>query len=138
MELSKLFNCFNKNNKLENLKKEVDELKKICNSQQNPIHMETTKITSDHNLKKELTDKLNDNNTDILTKIVFLKEEIQRLDKKVQDLEINLVSSDNYCIIDNKIGGNTSSDESSSDEENSRENNNSIDNLEIIDGAVAI
>lgn len=126
MELSKLFNCFNKNNKLENLKKEVDELKKICNSQKNPIHMETTKITSDHNLKKELTDKLNDNNTDILTKIVFLKEEIQRLDKKVQDLEINLVSSDNYCIIDNKIGGNTSSDESNSDDDQLS------DNIEII------
>lgn len=138
MELSKIFNCFNKNNKIESLKREVDELRKICNSQNNPIHMETTKITSDHDLKKELTDKLDDNNTDILTKIVFLKEEIQRLDKKVQDLEINLVSSDNYCIIDNKIGGNTSSDESSSDEENSRENNNSSDSLEIIDSVVAI
>ena len=128
MELSKLFNCFNKNknNKLESLKREVDELRKICNSQKNPIHMETTKITSDHNLKKELTDKLNDNNTDILTKIVFLKEEIQRLDKKVQDLEINLVSSDNYCIIDNKIGGNTSSDESNSDDDQLS------DNIEII------
>tara|TARA_Y100000389_G_C17432030_1_gene503255 strand:+ start:338 stop:754 length:417 start_codon:yes stop_codon:yes gene_type:complete len=138
MELSKIFNCFNKNNKIESLKREVDELRKICNSQNNPIHMETTKITSEHDLKKELTDKLDDNNTDILTKIVFLKEEIQRLDKKVQDLEINLVSSDNYCIIDNKIGGNTSSDESSSDEENSRENNNSSDSLEIIDSVVAI
>lgn len=138
MELSKIFNCFNKNNKIESLKREVNELRKICNSHNNPIHIETTKITSEHDLKKELTDKLDDNNTDILTKIVFLKEEIQRLDKKVQDLEINLVSSDNYCIIDNKIGGNTSSDESSSDEENSRENNNSSDSLEIIDSVVAI
>ena len=126
MELSKIFNCFNKNNKLESLKREVDELRKICNSQKNPIHMETTKITSEYELKKELTDKLDDNNTDILTKIVFLKEEIQRLDKKVQDLEINLVSSDNYCIIDNKIGGNTSSDESSSDDDQLS------DNIEII------
>ena len=88
--------------------------------------METTKITSEYELKKELTDKLDDNNTDILTKIVFLKEEIQRLDKKVQDLEINLVSSDNYCIIDNKIGGNTSSDESNSDDDQLS------DNIEII------
>ncbi len=126
MELSKIFNCFNKNNKLESLKREVDELRKICNSQKNPIHMETTKITSEYELKKELTDKLDDNNTDILTKIVFLKEEIQRLDKKVQDLEINLVSSDNYCIIDNKIGGNTSSDESNSDDDQLS------DNIEII------
>jgi len=124
--LSKIFNCFNKNNKLESLKREVDELRKICNSQKNPIHMETTKITSEYELKKELTDKLDDNNTDILTKIVFLKEEIQRLDKKVQDLEINLVSSDNYCIIDNKIGGNTSSDESNSDDDQLS------DNIEII------
>lgn len=129
MDLSKIFNCFNKNHQLESLKKEVDELRQICNSQNNPIHMETTKINSEPDLKKELTDKLDDNNTDILTKIVFLKEEIQRLDTKVRDLEINLVSSDNYCIIDNRLGGNTSSEEISSDEEN----NNSSDSLEIID-----
>ena len=121
MDFSKIFNCFNKNNQFENLKREVDELKQICNAQKNPIHIEATEITSEPDIKKELTDKINNNNTDILTKIIFLKEEIQRLDKNVQDLEINIISSDNYCIIDNRIGGNTSSgeDPSSSDEEHS-------------------
>ena len=111
MELIKILNCFNKNTKIENLRKEIEELKLLYNNQKNPIHMETTNITSNVNLKKELTDKLNENNTDILTKIVFLKEEIQRLDNKIKDLEVNIVSSDNYCIIDNKIGGNTTSDD---------------------------
>ena len=46
---------------------------------------------------------------------------MQKLDSKIKELEVNLSSKENYCIIDNRLGGSTS-DDSDSDSNNSPKN----------------
>ena len=119
MDISKIFNCFQNTKEINKLRQEIDQLKQNNTShQQNPIHMSASNIDDLHKMRTDINKRLEDQNTDVLTKIVFLKEEIQRLDKKVKDLEVNLTSSDNYCIIENRLGGDTSSsgDDSNDDE----------------------
>lgn len=119
MDISKIFNCFQNTKEINKLRQEIDQLKQNNTShQQNPIHMSASNVDDLHKMRTDINKRLEDQNTDVLTKIVFLKEEIQRLDKKVKDLEVNLTSGDNYCIIDNRLGGDTSSsgDDSNDDE----------------------
>ena len=119
MDISKIFNCFQNTKEINKLRQEIDQLKQNNTShQQNPIHMSASNVDDLHKMRTDINKRLEDQNTDVLTKIVFLKEEIQRLDKKVKDLEVNLTSSDNYCIIENRLGGDTSSsgDDSNDDE----------------------
>ena len=119
MDISKIFNCFQNTKEINKLRQEIDQLKQNNRShQQNPIHMSASNVDDLHKMRTDINKRLEDQNTDVLTKIVFLKEEIQRLDKKVKDLEVNLTSSDNYCIIENRLGGDTSSsgDDSNDDE----------------------
>ena len=119
MDISKIFNCFQNTKEINKLRQEIDQLKQNNTShQQNPIHMSASNVDDLHKMRTDINKRLEDQNTDVLTKIVFLKEEIQRLDKKVKDLEVNLTSGDNYCIIENRLGGDTSSsgDDSNDDE----------------------
>ena len=119
MDISKIFNCFQNTKEINKLRQEIDQLKQNNTShQQNPIHMSASNIDDLQKMRTDINKRLEDQNTDVLTKIVFLKEEIQRLDKKVKDLEVNLTSGDNYCIIENRLGGDTSSsgDDSNDDE----------------------
>ena len=112
--LRKCLSCFKyHNNEIYELKKEVEELKKNNIQSKNPLHS----ITREAIEIKKLDQKVDEQNIDVLTKIVYLKEEIQRLDSKVKELEVSLNSSDNYCIIENKLGGDTS-DDNTSDEDN--------------------
>tara|TARA_Y100001958_G_C21226595_1_gene552055 strand:- start:376 stop:756 length:381 start_codon:yes stop_codon:yes gene_type:complete len=110
----KYFKCYqnHKSKNLKELQKDIDEIKTHIGIQKNPIHLKIERIN-------ELDKKIDDNNVDILTKIVYLKEEMQKIDTKIKELEINLNSKDNYCIIDNRMD-NTSSDDS--DSENSPKN----------------
>ena len=115
--LKKYFTCipcmsYIRNKDFEELKKTVDDMKKNNTTQVNPL----CDISRESIAIKKLDQKVEDQNIDVLTKIVFLKEEIQRLDKKVKDLEVTFNSSDHYCMIDNKLGG-TTSDDSNSDNE---------------------
>lgn len=119
MDISKIFNCFQNTKEINKLRQEIDQLKQNNTShQQNPIHMSASNVDDLQKMRTDINKRLEDQNTDVLTKIVFLKEEIQRLDKKVKDLEVNLTSGDNYCIIENRLGGDTSSsgDDSNDDE----------------------
>lgn len=119
MDISKIFNCFQNTKEINKLRQEIDQLKQNNTPHQhNPIHMSASNIDDLHKMRTDINKRLEDQNTDVLTKIVFLKEEIQRLDKKVKDLEVNLTSGDNYCIIENRLGGDTSSsgDDSNDDE----------------------
>jgi hypothetical protein len=104
----KYFQCY-KNKELTQIKKDLDDIKKKIGIQENPIHIKIERIN-------DLDKKIDDNNIDILTKILYLKEEMQKLDSKIKELELNLTSKDNYCIIDNRLGGSTSEDNDSSDE----------------------
>ena len=127
MDISKIFNCFQNTKEINKLRQEIDQLKQNNTShQQNPIHMSASNVDDLHKMRTDINKRLEDQNTDVLTKIVFLKEEIQRLDKKVKDLEVNLTSSDNYCIIENRLGGDTSSsgDDSNDDEVDKNNKNN--------------
>ena len=127
MDISKIFNCFQNTKEINKLRQEIDQLKQNNTShQQNPIHMSASNVDDLHKMRTDINKRLEDQNTDVLTKIVFLKEEIQRLDKKVKDLEVNLTSGDNYCIIENRLGGDTSSsgDDSNDDEVDKNNKNN--------------
>ena len=71
--LEKYFSCF-RNNEILNIRKDLDDIKKI-GIQDNPIHEKIERLN-------ELDKKIDDNNVDILTKILYLKEEMQKLDTK--------------------------------------------------------
>jgi len=109
----KYFKCF-KSKDLKDMQKDIDEIKTQLGIQKNPIHLKIERLN-------ELDKKIDDTNIDILTKIVYLKEEMQKLDSKIKELEVNLSSKENYCIIDNRLGGSTS-DDSDSDINNSPKN----------------
>ena len=109
----KYFKCF-KSKDLKDMQKDIDDIKTQLGIQKNPIHIKIERLN-------ELDKKIDDTNVDILTKILYLKEEMQKLDSKIKELEVNLSSKDNYCIIDNRLGGSTS-DDSDSDSNNSPKN----------------
>ena len=111
--IKKCLSCFKyHNSEIYELKKDIEELKKNNIQSKNPLHT----ITREGIEIKKLDQKVDEQNIDILTKIVYLKEEIQRLDSKVKQLEVSLNSSDNYCIIENKLGGDTSEDNTSDED----------------------
>ncbi len=109
----KYFKCF-KSKDLKEMQKDIDDIKTQLGIQKNPIHIKIERLN-------ELDKKIDDTNVDILTKILYLKEEMQKLDSKIKELEVNLSSKENYCIIDNRMGGSTS-DDSDSDSNNSPKN----------------
>ena len=109
----KYFKCF-KSKDLKDMQKDIDDIKTQLGIQKNPIHLKIERLN-------ELDKKIDDTGVDILTKIVYLKEEMQKLDSKIKELEVNLSSKENYCIIDNRMGGSTS-DDSDSDSNNSPKN----------------
>ena len=130
--IKKCLSCFKyHNSEIYELKKDIEELKKNNIQSKNPLHT----ITREGIEIKKLDQKVDEQNIDILTKIVYLKEEIQRLDSKVKELEVSLNSSDNYCIIENKLGGDTSedntSDEDTTDTVAEKKKNNEVDREEL-------
>ena len=130
--IKKCLSCFKyHNSEIYELKKDIEELKKNNIQSKNPLHT----ITREGIEIKKLDQKVDEQNIDILTKIVYLKEEIQRLDSKVKQLEVSLNSSDNYCIIENKLGGDTSedntSDEDTIDTATEKKKNNDVDRDEL-------
>ena len=130
--IKKCLSCFKyHNSEIYELKKDIEELKKNNIQSKNPLHT----ITREGIEIKKLDQKVDEQNIDILTKIVYLKEEIQRLDSKVKELEVSLNSSDNYCIIENKLGGDTSedntSDEDTIDTVAEKKKNNDVDRDEL-------
>ena len=112
----KYFKCYQnfKSNDLKDMQKDIDDIKTQLGIQKNPIHIKIERL-------HELDKKIDDTGVDILTKIVYLKEEMQKLDSKIKELEVNLSNKENYCIIDNRLGGSTSED-SDSDSNNSPKN----------------
>jgi hypothetical protein len=109
----KYFKCY-KSKDLKDMQKDIDDIKTQLGIQKNPIHIKIERLN-------ELDKKIDDTNVDILTKILYLKEEMQKLDSKIKELEVNLSNKENYCIIDNRLGGSTSED-SDSDSNNSPKN----------------
>jgi hypothetical protein len=105
----KYFQCY-KNKELFELKNDMDEIKKKIGIQCNPIHETIDRISI-------LDKKIDDTNIDILTKIVYLKEELQNITTKLVGLEQDYNNKDNYCIIGTKMIGTTgtTSDDSDSD-----------------------
>ena len=99
----KYFKCYQnfKSNDLKDMQKDIDDIKTQLGIQKNPIHIKIERL-------HELDKKIDDTGVDILTKIVYLKEEMQKLDSKIKELEVNLSNKENYCIIDNRLGGSTS------------------------------
>jgi len=112
----KYFKCYQnfKSKDLKDMQKDIDDIKTQLGIQKNPIHIKIERL-------HELDKKIDDTGVDILTKIVYLKEEMQKLDSKIKELEVNLSNKENYCIIDNRLGGSTS-DDSESDSNNSPKN----------------
>jgi len=112
----KYFKCYQnfKGKDLKDMQKDIDDIKTQLGIQKNPIHIKIERLN-------ELDKKIDDTNIDILTKILYLKEEMQKLDSKIKELEVNLSNKENYCIIDNRLGGSTSED-SDSDSNNSPKN----------------
>ena len=112
----KYFKCYQnfKGKDLKDMQKDIDDIKTQLGIQKNPIHIKIERLN-------ELDKKIDDTGVDILTKILYLKEEMQKLDSKIKELEVNLSNKENYCIIDNRLGGSTSED-SDSDSNNSPKN----------------
>ena len=112
----KYFKCYQnfKGKDLKDMQKDIDDIKTQLGIQKNPIHIKIERLN-------ELDKKIDDTGVDILTKILYLKEEMQKLDSKIKELEVNLSNKENYCIIDNHLGGSTSED-SDSDSNNSPKN----------------
>ena len=127
--LEKYFSCF-RNNEILNIRKDLDDIKKKRGIQDNPIHEKIERLN-------ELDKKIDDNNVDILTKILYLKEEMQKLDTKIKELEVNLTSKDNYCIIDNRLGGSTS-EESDSETDTKNEETKNEETKKVRQESVAI
>ena len=51
---------------------------------------------------------------------------MQKIDNKIKELEINITSKDNYCIIDERSCNTTSDDSDNENSNNNNEKNKSI------------